>query len=615
MSMQSDPRSPDWTPQAVEIDGCDTLPKLFRQNCKKFGAKTAIREKDFGIWEAFSWLDYYDQARRVGCALLSLGIMPDDVVGVLSEDNKEWVFADLGIQCIRAVTHGLYPTLQEKQVAYQLNDSAAKVLFVEDEEQLDKFLLMQDELPVVQKVVVFDMEGLRRFNHDKVIGWDDFLTLGDENQTQLHAEYERRIDAGENEDIATLIYTSGTTGAPKGAMISHRFFLAQSDNYPEMPLGPGDEILTFLPLCHAAERIYSVSIPIRHGVTINIAESGETFNADIQEVAPTFIFAVPRVWEKFYSRISFIMNDATRFGRFAYDRALKISERRAALQAEGKPVPTTLKLAHKAADFLVLRNIRVELGLTRAHTIVSGAAPISARLLSWFNALGVTVQEIYGQTETGIVTATVPGKSPIGSIGRAMRNIEADLADDGEILIRSSSNFSGYLNQPEKTAETVINGWVHTGDVGKMDENGDLTILDRKKDIIITAGGKNITPSQLENEMKFSPYISDAVIIGDKRKYLTVLIMIDQETVEKYAQDKRIPFSNYKSLCANEDIIELIEGEVTKANSSVSPVEQVKKFRLIDVLLTAEDEELTPTMKLKRNEVERKYKDLIDTMY
>ena len=615
MTMKDRTEDTGWTPQPVEIDGCDTLPKLFRQNCRQFGEKTALREKDFGIWEAFSWTDYYNMARQVGCALIALGVRPDDVVAVLSEDNKEWVFSDLGIQCIRAATHGIYPTMQDSQVAYQLNDSGAKVLFVEDEEQLDKFLLVQDQLPGLEKVVVYDMEGLRRFSHDKVIGWDEFLALGGDPEPQLIKEFEHRIDTGAQEDTAILIYTSGTTGAPKGAMVSHRFLLAQSDNFPEMPLGPSDEVLTFLPLCHAAERIISVATPIRHGITINIAESGETFNADIQEVAPTFIFAVPRVWEKFYSRISFVMDDATGFGRFAYKQALKLSERRAERIANGQSVPLTLGLAHRIMDYLVLRNIRVELGLARAHTIVSGAAPISARLLGWFTALGVNVQEIYGQTETGIVTATVSGKSPVGSIGRAMRGVEARLAEDGEILIRSSSNFSGYLNQPEKTAETMIDGWVQTGDVGTMDANGDLTILDRKKDIIITAGGKNITPSQLENELKFSPYISDAVIIGDKRKYLTVLIMIDQENVEKFAQEKRIPFSDYKSLCASEDIIELIEGEVEKANSGFSPVEQVKKFRLIDILLTAEDEELTPTMKLKRKEVERKYEDLINTMY
>ena len=605
----------NWTPPVFEIDGCDTLPKLFRQNCRKFGSAIAIRERDFGIWEEYTWTDYYDRARQAGCALLALGIKPGDIVAIISEDNKEWVFSDLGIQCIGAVVHGLYPTLQENQVAYQLNDSGARVLFVEDEEQLDKYLLVQDEVPGIEKVIVYDMEGLRRFSHDKVMGWEAFLELAADGGPAMHAAFEARIDAGNGEDIATLIYTSGTTGAPKGAMISHRFFLAQADNHPEMALGPGDEILTFLPLCHAAERIISVATPIRHGITINIAESGETFNADIQEVAPTFIFAVPRVWEKFYSRISFIMNEATAFGRFAYEVALKVAERRAVVLAEGKQVPLSLGLAHRVLDFLVLRNIRVELGLARAHTIVSGAAPISARLLSWFNALGVSVQEAYGQTEVGIVTATVPGQSPIGSIGRAMRGVEVKLAEDGEILIRARSNFSGYLSQPEKTAETMVNGWVHTGDVGKMDDNGDLTILDRKKDIIITAGGKNITPSQLENELKFSPYISDAVIIGDKRKYLTVLIMIDQEPVEKYAQDKRIPFSNYKSLCESEPIIELIGEEVDRANAGFSPVEQVKKFRLIDVLLTAEDEELTPTMKLKRNEVERKYKDLIETMY
>ncbi len=604
-----------WTPPATQIDGCDTLPKLFRQNCRKFGDKTAIREKDFGIWEAYSWNDYYAHARRVGCALLTLGIAPGDVVAVLSEDNKEWVFSDLGIQSVRAITHGLYPTLQDSQIAYQLNDSGAKVLFVEDEEQLDKYLLVQDQLPAIEKVVVYDMEGLRRFQHEKVIGWEAFLDLAPENDPKLVAEYEARIDAGGNEDIATLIYTSGTTGAPKGAEISHRYFLVQSDHHPSIPLGPGDEVLTFLPLCHAAERIFSVLAPIRHGVTINIAESGETFNADIQEVAPTFIFAVPRVWEKFYSRINFIMQDATGFGRFAYERALKIGERRSSYLAAGKPVPIGLNVLYRLADLLVLRNIRVELGLARAHTIASGAAPVSARLLGWFNALGLTVQEVYGQTETGLVTATVPGQSPVGSIGRALPNFAVELADDGEILIRAGSNFSGYLNQPEKTAETMIDGWVHTGDVGEIDKNGDLKILDRKKDIIITAGGKNITPSQLENELKFSPYISDAVIIGDKRKYLTALVMIDQETVEKYAQEHRIPFSNYKSLCESEPIIELIDGEVDRANSGFSPVEQVKKFRLIDVLLTAEDEELTPTMKLKRKEVERKYSDLIKTMY
>jgi long-chain acyl-CoA synthetase len=619
MALDSRSSDPDttmaWSPPHVMVDGCDTFAKLFRAKCRERGAAIALREKEFGIWHDFSWSQYYQYARRVGCALLTLGFQNGDVAAILSEDNKEWVFTDLGIQGVRASCHGIYPTLQARQLAYQLNDSKARVLFVEDEEQLDKYLSAEADMPLIETVVVYDMEGLRRFKHDKVMSWEAFLALGDEDKSTLEEEWERRIDGSQQEDIAILIYTSGTTGEPKGALISNRYLLVQADRYPELPLGPGDEVLTFLPLCHGAERIFSVAIPIRYGVIINFAESGETFAQDLQEVAPTMIFAVPRVWEKFYSQINFIMQDATAFGRWAYKLALAVSGDRLARLEQGKRVPGWLSLSHSVLDWAVLRNIRVLLGLDRAHEILSGAAPISANLLSWFNALGVTVREAYGQTETGVITVTIPGSSPIGSVGRALKDVEIEIAETGEILARSANNFSGYLNAPQKTAETMIDGWIQTGDVGRMDENGDLYILDRIKDIIVTAGGKNITPSLLENELKFSPYIADAVIIGDKRKYLSALIMIDLENVEKYAQENRIPFTDYKSLCASEEVRELVSRQVDNANSDFSSVEQVKRFELINVLLTAEDEELTPTMKLKRREVERKYAGLIDGMY
>ena len=604
-----------WRPPAIVIDGCDTFIKLFRQNCKIRGNAIAMREKDLGIWRAFSWSDYLDRSRKVGCALLSLGFRAGDTAAILSEDNKEWVFTDLGIQSVRGVCHGLYPTLQPNQMAFQLNDSKARILFLEDEEQLDKFLEMEAELPHLENIVVYDMEGLRRFSHDKVMSWDEFLSLVDEDRSTLEAEWDRRVDESQPGDIVILIYTSGTTGQPKGARISNRFLLAQADNHPELPFGPGDELLTFLPLCHAAERIISVAIPVRYGATINFAESGETFAQDIREVAPTAIFAVPRVWEKFYSRISFIMQEATPLGRKIYDLAVRLNQRKMDWEETGGSPSIGLQIASKLLDFLVLRNIRVELGLNRTRSILSGAAPISPNLLSWFRALGVGVQEAYGQTETGIVTATIPGTSPVGSVGRAFPGVEIKIADDGEIMVRSHSNYSGYHNAPDKTAETMVDGWIYTGDIGKMNDDGDLFIQDRKKDIIITAGGKNVTPSLVENELKFSPYISDAVIIGDGRKYLSALVMIDQENVEKYAQEHRIPFTDYKSLCQSEAVEELISTEIHRVNAGFAPVEQVKKFRLINILLTADDEELTPTMKLKRKVVESKYADLIASMY
>lgn len=605
-----------WRPNAVVLDGCDTLAKLFRKKCHERGSEiVALREKDLGIWRDYSWAEYYEGARQVGSALIALGLAKGDRIGILSDDNKEWVFCDLGAQCAGIWSVGFYPTLQTNQLSYQVSDCEAKLLIVENEEQLDKFLLSENDMPLLETVVVLDNEGLRGFSHPKVLMWDDFIAKGDSPAGELSKEWESRIDASKPDDIAIAIYTSGTTGKPKGTLLSHRYLMRHGDLHPELPYGPGDEILTFLPLCHGAERYFSVVIPICHGITINFAENMETFNQDIQEVSPTIVFAVPRIWEKMYSSVDISMREATKFGRWAYSQALKVGEKRASYQNANKSAPIGLRLLHWCADRLVLRNIRVHLGLNRAHGILSGAAPVSANLLAWFSAMGLKVYEAYGQTEAGICTCTVPGLSPLGSVGRALRGAEIKIAEDGEILLRSASNFSAYLNQPEKTAETFSDGWILTGDVGRLDENGDLFILDRKKDIIITAGGKNITPSQIENELKFSPYISDAVVIGDRRKFLTALIMIDQDNVANLAQERRIPFSDYKSLCAHPDINEVIAAEIDTANAQLAPVEQIKKFRLIDVLLTPEDEELTPTMKLKRKEVERKYRDLIGSMY
>ena len=376
-----------------------------------------------------------------------------------------------------------------------------------------------------------------------------------------------------------------------------------------------DELLTYLPLCHIAERVFSAWLPMAHGATINFAESPETVMQNLREVSPTYVFAVPRVWEKFYSRVTTAMADATWIGRKAYTWAMKVGEQRADKIVAGASLSSWERLRYSIADRLVFSNIKQVLGLDRTRNACSGAAPISPALLRWFLAMDIPIDELWGQTELGIVTSTRKGKFRFGTVGPAMPGTEVRIDENGEIVARSDGQFSGYLNLPEKTAETIIDGWVHTGDVGALDEEGNLSITDRLKDIIITAGGKNITPSVMENELKFSPYISDAVIIGDQRKFLACLIMIDQENVEHFAQTHSIPFTDYRSLCARPEIVELIDGVVREVNERFSSVEQVKKFRLIDVLLTAEDEELTPTMKLKRSFVSEKYEELIDSMY
>jgi long-chain acyl-CoA synthetase len=604
------------TERSVRIDGCDTLPKLFLKKSAERGERIAMREKDFGIWQSYTWTDYRERAFEIAWGLLALGLQRGDVVSIQSEDCREWLWTDVGAMLAGGVVNGIYPTYQSRQVEHTLLDSSCRFLFAEDEEQLDKYLDIEDKLPNIERVFVFDWTGLRDFRHDKVASFDALLEMGRAFGRDNEGLIENIAAQGSGDDLAALVYTSGTTGMPKGAMLSQRYIMFQMTTAPDyLRQSAEDELLTYLPLCHIAERVFSGWLPLAHGAKINFAESPETVMQNLREVSPTYVFAVPRVWEKFYSRVTTAMAEATWIGRKAYDWALRVGLQRADKLVAGATLGTLERLRYGLADRLVFRNIKKVLGLDRARNACSGAAPISPALLRWFLAIGIAIDELWGQTELGIITSTRKGKFRFGTVGPAMPGTEVRIAANGEIVARSDGQFSGYLNLPEKTAETLVDGWIHTGDVGELDAEGNLSITDRLKDIIITAGGKNVTPSVMENELKFSPYISDAVIIGDGRKFLACLIMIDQENVEHYAQTHSIPFTDYRSLCARPEIVSLIDEEVRRVNSGFSSVEQVKKFRLIDVLLTAEDEELTPTMKLKRSFVSEKYAGLIDSMY
>lgn len=557
------------------------------------------------------------RAREVAMGLASLGFEPGDVASILSEDNKEWVWTDMGIMCAGGVTNGIYPTDAAKQCAYIINDSHTSFLFVENDEQLDKYLEMKEELPHIKKVFVFDMDGLHDFQDDKVMSFDDLRMAGNNHDKANPSLFDERIDSRGPHDLAILVYTSGTTGAPKGAMISHQnllFQMAAAEDY--VGVSEKDEILTFLPLCHILERVVSVAQPLNSGATINFAESLDTVPENLTEVSPTVFVAVPRIWEKFYSKIVLALKDATFFGRKTYELAIGIGLKRAKYILDRKPVPVLLEFQFKIANALVLRNIRSILGLERCRFAGTGAAPIAPDLINWYYALGIIMLEGYGQTEcAGVCTFNLPGKAKLGTIGTQVNGVDVRIDDRGEILIKGPNVFMGYLNQPDKTKETINDGWLHSGDVGEIDSEGYVKITDRLKDIIITAGGKNITPSEIENQLKFSPYISDAVVIGDKQKFLSCLIMIDQENVEKFAQDNDVPFTNYASLCHAEEVVALIEGEITKVNKGFAQVEQIKKSRLIDKILTPEDDELTPTGKLKRSFISTKYADLIKSMY
>ena len=597
--------------------GADTIPKMFWRGVTEWQSQVSLRQKHFGIWQSITWGEFGQVAREIGMGLVALGFEPGECASVLSNTNREWLYADMGILGAAGVSNGIYPTDAPGQVEYLCSDSSSVYLFVEDDEQLDKALEVRASLPKLRKIFVFDTDGLRDFNDPQVMSLDALRVIGREYDAAHPTEWQRRVALRKPGDLAVLIYTSGTTGKPKGAMLSHTNLLTSARLYADaFKQHPDDERMCFLPLCHVAERIVGVYTAFLTGTRLNFVENPETVPENVREIAPTVFGAVPRIWEKFYSVVLIRVKEASRLQQLAYKLAIGIGYKAAGLREEGKPVPAYLSAAFWLARVLVLNNIRKVMGAHRARLLITGAAPISPDLLRWYAALGLEMVEVWGQTESGGISTSNPiGRTRPGSIGKPLPQTEVRISPEGELLVRSPSVFMGYLNLPERTAEALRDGWLHTGDVGRVDNEGYFYITDRMKDIIITAGGKNVTPSEIENQLKFSPYITDAVVIGDRRAYLTALIMIDHENVEKFAQDNSIPFSNYMSLCRRPEILSLIEDEVARANAKFARVEQVRKFRLIEQKLTAEDEELTPTMKLKRKLVNEKYRALIEQMY
>jgi long-chain acyl-CoA synthetase len=599
------------------IHGQDTLPTLFRHVVRERGDRVAMREKDLGIWRAITWREYGTRARHTGLGLVALGLRPGDVVSVIAENRPEWLYTDLGTMSAGGVTNGIYTTDSPRQVEYIVNDSGSRFFFAEDEEQLDKILEVRKQCPQIVKIVVYDMDGLHGFQDEQVMPFAELLELGERYEREHPGAWDALVETARPDDLAILVYTSGTTGPPKGAMLSHRNILFQL-GYADFLAEPreGDQQLSFLPLSHVAERTFTVFYPLRTGATVNFAESIDTVPENIREVAPAVFFAVPRIWEKFYSGVALRMREATWLGRLAYRWAIGAGMRMAEARVAGRPPSARERICYRIADFLVLDNVKRSLGLHRARGAATGAAPIAPDLIKWYMALGIDMREVYGQTENcGLATAMPGHRIKLGTVGVARPDTEVRLSGAGEILLKGPHVFLGYYKSPVKTAETVVEGWLHTGDVGEIDGDGFLRITDRMKDIIITAGGKNVTPSEIENQLKFSPFISDAVVIGDQRKFLSCLVMIDPETVSQFAQERSIPFTDFASLCRAKEVQDLIWEEIERVNKQLARVETIKTFRLIEQILTPEDEELTPTMKLKRSFVNRKYKDVIDGMY
>ncbi len=597
----------------------ETFPAAFRRRCRETADRVALREKRYGIWREHTWAEYYERARAFGLGLVALGLRPGDRVAIHSEDRPEYLFAELGAICVGGSVLGIYPTSPPAEVEYLLAHSEARVLVAEDQEQVDKALAVADRCPALERIVVVDPKGLRAYRNRRLIPCAELERLGRELAAEEPERFERLIDERTFDEIPMLVYTSGTTGPPKGAMLSGaNLAYAVSVASQVWNATPDDRLLSYLPLCHVAEKLFSIHIPIGTGASANFAESVDTVPQNLREVKPTIFLGVPRIWEKMAAGIAIRMRDADPVKRLNFRIWLAVGRRLAAVWLANRGrYPFPWNLVYLLGWLSLYGPLQEKLGLSRCHTPVSGAAPIAPDVLRFFHAIGIHIREAWGMTEnaaTGIITPADDVR--IGTVGVPTMGAEVRIAGDGEILFRSPCVFAGYFKDPEATRRAIDeDGWLHTGDVGVMDEPGHVHITDRKKDLIITSGGKNVAPSEIENRLKASPYIREACVIGDRRPYLVALIGVERDTVADWATRRRIAFTTYRDLTEKQEVVELIADEVRRVDRDLSMPEQVKKFRLLPKELDHEGGELTATQKVKRANLAERFRDLIDDMY
>jgi long-chain acyl-CoA synthetase len=602
-----------------------TVPQRVRARAASMPDTVSLRDKRLGIWQDITWATYWEQTELVAHALTAFGIEPGDRVAIHSENRPEWLYTDVGTVAIRAITMGLYPTNPSAEVRYLLQDSGSRILIAEDQEQVDKALEVEPDCPDLEWIVYLEPRGVRDYDHPKLLSWEAFLERGREHRERHPDLLDRRAAEATEDDVVTLIYTSGTTGPPKGAMLTVRNVefaistLVNDGGIYDPPASEEDVSLSYLPLCHVAERAATEWVNAEAGVLTHFAESIEVVQANLKEVQPTLFFAVPRIWEKIYAGVMIKMASASRLKKLVFGLVMKMANTIGQDLVDNEGTHTTRSRILYAIGYpLVFRPLRDRIGLRKVRAAGSGAAPIAPEVLQFFFGIGVIINEVYGMTENAAVaTVNRPGRIKLGTVGEPQPGIELRIDEEtGEILTRHAGTFAGYWNKPDKTAETVdADGWLHTGDVGEWVDGTHLKIVDRIKDIIITAGGKNISPSEIENSLKTSPFIKEAVVIGDQRPYLTALIGIELDTVGDWATRRRLAYTTYRDLSQKPEVLELIQKAVNQTNDKFARVENVRKFRMITKELDHEDGELTATQKVKRSSLIDAFAPMVEDMY
>ncbi|GBE15994.1 long-chain-fatty-acid--CoA ligase FadD15 [bacterium BMS3Abin14] len=605
----------------LDIRARDTLPRLLVRNARRYGdRKIALREKEFGIWQTFTWKDYLEHVRFFCLGLISLGLEKNDKVAMIGDNRPEWVFAELAAQCAGAVPLGIYQDSTPKEVGYVIDHSDAKFVVAEDQEQVDKILELRDSIPKVQRVIYTDPKGMRSYDDEFLLEFKKVEDLG----RDLHARdpdlFRGVVSAGTGEDIALIAYTSGTTGLPKGSMLSHTNILKMAGNLIRVdPKYTDDEFVSFLPLPWIGEQMMSVGSALLVGFTVNFPEEPETVQENIREIGPNVMFSPPRIWENLAASVQVKIMDASPLKRLAFNLALPIGYKMADCSFEKRKPSLVLRIQYLLAYLLAFRALKDRLGFSRLRSASTGGAALGPDTFRFFHGLGVNLKQIYGQTEiSGISCIHYDGDVNFDSVGKPIPETEIAISPDGEILSRSPSVFRGYYKNDEATAETVKDGWLHSGDAGHFTDDGHLVVIDRIKDVMQMSDRTMFSPQFIENKLKFSPYIKEAVVIGDQRKFITAIVNIDMEIVGKWAEKNRTSYTTYTDLSSKPVVYGLIEGEIRKVNLDLYRINKasvIAKFVLLYKELDADDDELTRTQKVRRGFIGERYRDVIEAMY
>ena len=588
----------------------DTILHRLENNAKQRPNAPAYYERINGAWVPTSWKEYNNQVRQAAKSLIAMGAKKGDIVTILGFNRPEWVIMDLAIMVIGGAAAGIYTTNSSHECKYIVEHSEAPVILVENKMQWDKMNEVRDDIPTLKHIVTMKGENI---DDEMTSSWEEFMEKGKDIPD---SQIDEAMASLEPDQLATLIYTSGTTGPPKGVMLTHENLAATSKNSGKvLELGPEDRLLSYLPLSHIAEQMFSIHSAITWGYQLYYAQyhPQDHLNSNLKEVQPTVLFGVPRIWERFHAAVSANMAQATGIKASIANWALGVGKKVSDLKNAGKEVPGGLAFQHRLADRLVFSKVKEALGFTEAKYGVTGAAPVAPEILEFFASLDITILEVYGQSEgTGPTTINRPGGTKFGSVGQAWPGSTVELLDDGEIVMKGPNVFKGYYKNEAATASDLKDGWLQSGDLGKFDDQGFLTIIGRKKEIIITSGGKNIAPKNIEAALKNIPLVSQAVVIGEQRRFLTALVTLEPEAASAFAQEHGIS----GDLHTNQKVIDAVQKGIDEhVNPLFARVEQVRKFNILPRDFTVEDGELTATMKIKRRVVNEHFSDQIESLY